>query len=67
VLFRSYATCAQGKSKLIAWQAASGYSVEKVEPGPALTTSIVFKGLLDRYRMTVTCVAGTPTPVVLPL
>jgi hypothetical protein len=62
-----YATCGQGKSKLISWQANSGYSVEKVEPGPALTTAIVFRGTLDRIRMTVTCVAGTPTPVVLPL
>ena len=63
----AYATCGQGKSKLISWQANPGYSVEKVEPGPALTTSVVFKGVLDRFRMTVTCVAGTPTPVVLPL
>lgn len=63
----AYATCGQGQSKLTSWQANSGYSVEKVEPGPALTTSIVFKGTLDRFRMTVTCVAGTPTPVVLPL
>jgi hypothetical protein len=62
-----YATCGQGKAKLISWQANPGYSVEKVEPGPALTTSVVFKGTLDRFRMTVTCVAGTPTPVVLPL
>ena len=63
----AYATCGQGKSKLTSWQANPGYSVEKVEPGPALTTLIVFKGTLDRFRMTVTCVAGTPTPVVLPL
>ena len=63
----AYATCTQGKSKLTSWQANSGYAVEKVEPGPALTTSVVFKGTLDRFRMTVTCVAGTPTPVVLPL
>jgi serine/threonine-protein kinase len=63
----AYATCDQGKSKLTSWQANPGYEVEKVEPGPALTTSIVFKGALSRFRMTVTCVAGTPTPVVLPL
>ena len=63
----AYATCEQGKSKLTSWRANSGYSVETVEPGPALTTSVVFKGVLDRFRMTVTCVAGTPTPVVLPL
>jgi serine/threonine-protein kinase len=63
----AYATCSQAKSKLTSWQPNPGYEVEKVEPGPALTTSVVFKGTLSRFRMTVTCVAGTPTPVVLPL
>jgi len=28
---------------------------------------VVFAGPLNRYRMTVTCVAGTPAPLVLPL
>jgi serine/threonine-protein kinase len=62
-----YAKCAQGKATLTAWEPESGYSVEKVQPGPSLASVIVFKNAQSRYRTTVTCVAGTPTPVVLPL
>jgi len=62
-----YATCGGGKATLTSWQPAQGYSVEKVNQGPGLAAVIVFKGPSDKYRMTVTCVAGTPTPVVLPL
>jgi serine/threonine-protein kinase len=62
-----YAVCGAGKATLTSWEPAAGYTVQKVQPGPALTTEIVFAGTLSRYRMTVTCVAGTPTPVVLPL
>jgi serine/threonine-protein kinase len=62
-----YATCSKGKATLTSWEPAAGYEVEKVKSGPALTTEIVFKGSPDRYRTTVTCVAGLPTPVVLPL
>ncbi|MFF5293680.1 serine/threonine-protein kinase [Paractinoplanes globisporus] len=63
----AFATCGQGKATLTSWHENSGYTVDKVEPGPALTAVIVFAGTPTRYRMTVTCVAGTPTPVVLPL
>jgi eukaryotic-like serine/threonine-protein kinase len=62
-----YATCADGKATLTGSEPADGYTVEQVEPGPALTPRIIFKGPKNRYRITVTCVAGTPTPVVLPL
>jgi hypothetical protein len=62
-----HARCAKGKATLTGWEPAPDFTVERVNPGPALTTEIVFKGSKDRYRMTVTCVAGTPTPVVLPL
>ena len=62
-----YARCDQGKATLTWWEPAAGYLVQKVDPGPALTTEIVFRGATTRYRMTVTCVAGIPTPVVLPL
>jgi len=62
-----YAVCERGKATLTGSEPAEGYTVERVEPGPALTPLIVFKGPKDRYRITVTCVAGTPTPVVLPL
>jgi serine/threonine-protein kinase len=56
-----------GKSKLVAWEPKPGWSVYSVAAGPALTTSIVFKKDASKIRMTVTCVAGTPTAVVLPL
>ena len=62
-----YASCGSGKVTLSSWDPADGYAVEKVQPGPSLTTVIVFRSAPSRYRMTVTCVAGTPTPVVLPL
>jgi serine/threonine-protein kinase len=61
-----YATCESGKAKLTKWEPADGYSVEKVSAGPGLTASIVFAGP-SKYRITVTCATGTPTPVVLPL
>jgi eukaryotic-like serine/threonine-protein kinase len=62
-----YAVCGSGKATLTWWEAKPGYAVAKVEPGPALTTSVAFKGDPTTYRMTTTCVAGVPTPVVLPL
>jgi hypothetical protein len=43
------------------------YVMQKVDAGPALTTSIVFKQKSSRIRMTITCVAGVPTTVNLPL
>jgi Protein kinase domain len=61
------ATCAGVKATLSAWEPADGFTVQTVVAGPAVTTSIVFAGTLRRYRITVTCVAGQPTPVVLPL
>jgi predicted Ser/Thr protein kinase len=62
-----YAVCDQGKAQLTSWEAAPGYSVQKVDQGPAIAPEVVFKGASARYRMTVTCVAGTPAPLVLPL
>ena len=62
-----YALCAEGKATFTWWEPAEGYAVQKVKSGPALTAEIVFRGASARYRMTVTCVAGIPTPVVLPL
>ena len=61
------ATCADGKATLTDWEPAAGYEVERVDPGPALTALIIFKGPTQRYRMRVSCVAGEPTPFVLPL
>ncbi len=61
------ARCEAGQASLLSWQPASGFKAEKVNAGPALTTSIVFRKRADRIRMTVTCVAGSPTAVSLPL
>jgi eukaryotic-like serine/threonine-protein kinase len=41
--------------------------VQKVNAGPGLTTAIVFQSKGTKIRMTVTCVAGIPTTVNLPL
>ncbi|GIF24745.1 serine/threonine-protein kinase [Actinoplanes tereljensis] len=62
-----YAVCFGGQVELTWWEAKPGYEVEDVEPGPALTVVASFRSTLNRYRTTVTCVGGTPTPVVLPL
>ena len=62
-----YAVCSQGKGQLTSWEPNPGFTVQKVNQGPALAPEIVFKGVSNRYRMTVTCVAGTPAPLVLPL
>jgi serine/threonine-protein kinase len=61
------ATCDDGKATLSGPEPAEGYTVGRVEPGPSAAPLVVFEGPADRYRITVTCVAGTPTPVVLPL
>ena len=40
---------------------------KRVDPGPELTTAVVFKSERARYRMTVTCFGDRPSAVVLPL
>ncbi|MBB4737219.1 serine/threonine-protein kinase [Actinoplanes octamycinicus] len=61
------AICQSGNATLLDWQPAEGFVVERVDPGPGLTPSVVFAGTLSRYRMSVTCFAGKPSAVVLPL
>ncbi len=61
------ARCADGGAELLAWEPASGFTVQRVDPGPSLAPSVVFAGRLSRYRMSVTCVSGRPSAVVLPI
>jgi serine/threonine-protein kinase len=62
------ARCVEGnRARLTSWTPNDPYEVERVNAGPALTAAIVFRDGRDRIRMTVTCVGGVPTPVVLPL
>ncbi|GAA1632706.1 hypothetical protein GCM10009828_070710 [Actinoplanes couchii] len=61
------ARCVSAGAELLAWEPAPGFGTERVDPGPGLTAVAVFGGLLERHRMTVTCVAGRPSAVVLPL
>jgi hypothetical protein len=61
------ARCADGRAELLSWEPRPGFTVERADPGPALTTVVVFAGTLTRYRMTVTCVGDRPSAVVLPL
>jgi len=51
----------------VSWTPADPWKVQKVDEGPAHAVVIVFKNGAGRIRMTVTCVAGTPTVVTLPL
>ncbi|WP_239169207.1 serine/threonine-protein kinase [Paractinoplanes deccanensis] len=71
-----HAVCEQGKARLTIWEAAPGFVAKDVEAGPAFTARIVFVTSdtemqagkpAKKYRITVTCVAGEPTPVMLPL
>ncbi|BBH64561.1 hypothetical protein ACTI_12460 [Actinoplanes sp. OR16] len=61
------ARCVEGGNELIAWEPNEGFVVERVDPGPELTTSVVFKGDLARYRMSINCFGARPSAVVLPL
>jgi hypothetical protein len=61
------ARCVEGGNELIAWEPNDGFTVDRVDPGPELTTSVVFKGERGRYRMTVNCFGARPSAVVLPL
>ena len=61
------ARCVEDGAELIEWEPKDGFAVERVDPGPALTTSVVFAGGLTRFRMTVTCFGDRPSAVVLPL
>ncbi|MFI7545840.1 protein kinase [Actinoplanes sp. NPDC049599] len=56
-----------GKAELVSWTPTDPYEVQKVTDGPAPTAAIVFRDGKSRIRMTVTCAAGTPTAVTLPL
>ncbi|PRX24740.1 serine/threonine-protein kinase [Actinoplanes italicus] len=61
------ARCVTAGTELLDWDPRPGFVVERADPGPALTAVVVFAGALARYRMTVTCVGGRPSAVVLPL
>jgi serine/threonine-protein kinase len=56
-----------GKATLVSWTPADPYKVQRVTEGPAIAPAVIFKNAASRIRMTVTCVAGTPTVVTLPL
>ena len=61
------AQCEKGKVTLLSWRSQAPYEVQRVDPGPAVTASAIFTNGNAKIRMTVTCVAGMPTPVSLPL
>ena len=58
-----------GQAELLSWTPTDAYDVQRVAEGPALAAVVVFKKekAAGRIRMTVTCVADTPTAVTLPL
>jgi serine/threonine-protein kinase len=56
-----------GKAELVSWTPEDPYRVQKVTEGPALAAVIDFKSGASRIRMTVTCLAGTPTVATLSL
>jgi hypothetical protein len=58
---------AAGKATLVAWAPKDPYKVQRVNAGPTLAAVIVFRHGQSRIRMTVTCSAGVPAVVTLPL
>ncbi len=63
----AYASCAGGKASLNGAEPAEGFTAQTLEAGPAITARVLFTGARNKYRMAITCVGDTPTPVVLPL
>jgi serine/threonine-protein kinase len=61
------ARCTGSEALLTSWTPEDPYTVEKVNAGPSVAPSIVFARAGSRVRMTVTCVAGEPTAVVVAL
>jgi eukaryotic-like serine/threonine-protein kinase len=61
------ARCSGAKAELTSWEATSPYKVDRVNPGPILAATIIFKHGNRSYRMTVTCLAGKPTASALVL
>ncbi|MEU4687647.1 protein kinase [Actinoplanes sp. NPDC023714] len=61
------ARCVEGGNELIGWEPDEGFVVERVDPGPELTTTVVFRSERARYRMSVNCFGARPSAVVLPL
>jgi eukaryotic-like serine/threonine-protein kinase len=64
---RVTAECSGGKAHLLDWAPQDPWKVQKVNAGPAATTTAVFRQRKQRIRMTVTCVGGQPATVNLPL
>ncbi|MET0424325.1 MAG: protein kinase [Actinoplanes sp.] len=62
-----FAQCVQGRAAVIDLVPANGYEGERVNSGSRLTSMVIFASDRAWYRMTITCVAGSPTAVVLPL
>lgn len=62
-----YAKCVTDGAELLAWEPRPGFVTERAYPGPDLTVDVVFAADLARYRMTVNCLSGRPSGVVLPL
>ena len=61
------ARCVSGKALLTGWRPKAQYEVYRVNAGPVLAAVIVFQKQASKIRMTVTCVAGVPATVNLPL
>ncbi|GLY98875.1 serine/threonine-protein kinase [Actinoplanes sp. NBRC 103695] len=56
-----------GKAHLLAYEPADPWKLDRVNAGPVVAASAIFKNRNQRFRMTVTCVGGRPTSVNLPL
>ncbi|MFI5494617.1 serine/threonine-protein kinase [Actinoplanes sp. NPDC051859] len=53
-----------GLARIVGFAAVKPYVVERVVPGPALTAGIVFQDGPSRIKVTISCLAGLPTAVV---
>ena len=56
-----------GKAHLLAYEPTDPWKLDRVNAGPVVAASAIFKNKNQRFRMTVTCVGRQPTSVNLPL
>jgi serine/threonine-protein kinase len=52
------------RAELLSWRPARTYTIDQVDPGPAMEATVAFRHGRDIVRMTVTCAAGTPSHTV---
>jgi hypothetical protein len=62
-----HATCTPDRlAQLLSWTPARSYKVDRVDPGPATSATIVFRHGTNTVQMIVTCPDGVPSATTVP-